>query len=282
MNGVKYNYMKARLFRKVAVVTGAGSASDGIGTGQAISIALAREGCSVLLVDIDSERASNTLSIIEAEGGSAQVFSGDITQEPVAKDMISYAVTRFGGLDILVNNLGVVFHGNVLTASEHDWEESYRLNVRSMIYSSKYAIPVMEQQKQGSIINLSSSLALRAASQSLPLPYSVAKGAVISLTTTMAVQHGKDGIRVNAILPGLLRTPMATKHLGQEALELRRKSVPLQTQGDAWDVAMAAVFFASDESKWITGVVLPVDVGLLVTTPLSMLDSLDLTTDFSS
>ena len=98
----------------------------------------------------------------------------------------------------------------------------------------------------------------------------------------MAVQHGKDGIRVNAILPGLLRTPMATKDLSLDELELRRKSVPLQTQGDAWDVAMAAVFLASDESKWITGVVLPVDGGMLVTTPLSMLDSLCLTPDFSS
>jgi|TARA_B100001750_G_C15500170_1_gene596654 NAD(P)-dependent dehydrogenase (short-subunit alcohol dehydrogenase family) len=274
--------MKARLSRKVAVITGAGSSSDGIGTGQAISIALAREGCKVLLVDIDSERVANTLSIIEAEGGSAQVFIGDITQEIVAKEMINYAVSCFGTLDILVNNLGVMFYGNVLTASEHDWEESYRLNVRSMIYCSKYAIPIMGQQKQGSIINLSSSLALRAASQSLPLPYSVAKGAVISLTTTMAVQHGKDSIRVNAILPGLLRTPMATRGLSQDELETRRKSVPLQTQGDAWDVAMAAVFLASDESKWITGVVLPVDGGMLVTTPLSMLDSLGLTPDSSS
>ncbi|MBH74573.1 MAG: short-chain dehydrogenase [Dehalococcoidia bacterium] len=275
-------YMKARLSRKVAVITGAGSSSDGIGTGQAISIALAREGCKVLLVDIDSERVANTLSIIEAEGGSAQVFTGDITQEIVAKEMINYAVSCFGTLDILVNNLGVMFYGDVLTASEHDWEESYRLNVRSMIYCSKYAIPVLGQQKQGSIINLSSSLALRAASQSLPLPYSVAKGAVISLTTTMAVQHGKDSIRVNAILPGLLRTPMATRGLSQDELETRRKSVPLQTQGDAWDVAMAAVFLASDESKWITGVVLPVDGGMLVTTPLSMLDSLGLTPDSSS
>ncbi|MCH2508578.1 MAG: SDR family oxidoreductase [Dehalococcoidia bacterium] len=274
--------MNARLSHKVAVITGAGSSSAGIGTGQAISTALAREGCKVLLVDIDPGRVSNTLSIIEAEGGSAQVFTRDITQEIVAKDMIDYAGGCFGTLDILVNNLGVMFYGDVVTASEHDWEESYRLNVRSMIYSSKYAIPVLEQQKKGSIINLSSSLALRAASQSLPLPYSVAKGAVISLTTTMAVQHGKDGIRVNAILPGLLRTPMATKDLSQDELELRRKSVPLQTQGDAWDVAMAAVFLASDESKWITGVVLPVDGGMLVTTPLSMLDSLGLTSDFSS
>ena len=274
--------MKARLSRKVAVITGAGSSSDGIGTGQAISIALAREGCKVLLVDIDSERVANTLSIIEAEGGSAQVFIGDITQEIVAKEMINYAVSCFGTLDILVNNLGVMFYGDVLTASEHDWEESYRLNVRSMIYCSKYAIPIMGQQKQGSIINLSSSLALRAASQSLPLPYRVAKGAVSSLTTTMAVQHGKDSIRVNAILPGLLRTPMATRGLSQDELETRRKSVPLQTQGDAWDVAMAAVFLASDESKWITGVVLPVDGGMLVTTPLSMLDSLGLTPDSSS
>lgn len=274
--------MNMRLSHKVAVITGAGSSSEGIGTGQAISIALAREGCKVLLVDIDPKRVSNTLSIIEAEGGFAQVFTGDITQEIVAKDMIDYAVSCFGTLDILVNNLGVMFYGDVLTASEYDWDESYRLNVRSMIYSSKYAIPILEQQKKGSIINLSSSLALRAASQSLPLPYSVAKGAVISLTTTMAVQHGKDGIRVNAILPGLLRTPMATKDLSQDELELRRKSVPLQTQGDAWDVAMAAVFLASDESKWITGVVLPVDGGMLVTTPLSMLDSLGLTPDFSS
>ena len=139
---------------------------------------------------------------------------------------------------------------------------------------SKYSLPVMVKGGGGSIVNMSSFLGLRSGSVFESIPYSVSKGGVVALTTTMASEHGRENVRVNALAPGYLYTPMVSSLMTEEQRNLRRLAAPMGTEGTAWDVAWAALFLASDEARWITGVVLPVDAGILTTTPLSMLHHL--------
>ena len=263
-----------RLEGKVAIVTGAGSSGPGVGTGKAVSILFAREGCSVLLVDNERARAEETLASIEAEGGRASVFVGDVTSSADCLAMVRAAVERYGGLSVLVNNVGITVSGNVVTVDEEDWQRVIDVNLKSMVLTSKHAVPRMIEGGGGSIVNMSSFLGLRSGSAFESVPYSVSKGGILSLTTTMAVEHGRDNVRVNAIVPGYLYTPMVAGALTEEQRDLRRRAAPLGTEGTAWDVAWAAVFLASDEARWITGAALPVDAGLLAAGPLAMLDHL--------
>ena len=264
---------RPRLEGKVAIVTGAGSSAPGIGTGKAISITFAREGCKVLLVDIVVERAEETLAMIRQEGGEASVFKGDVTKADDCRQMVEAAVERYGRLDILMNNVGQLAPGNVVAVKEEDWERLLAANLKSMVLTSKHAVPKMVEGGGGSIINMSSILGLRAGTSFESAPYSTSKGGVIALTTTMSSEHGRDNIRVNAIAPGLIHTPMVSSMTDEER-DLRRRAAPLGTEGTAWDVAWAALFLASDESRWVSGVVLPVDAGLIATTPLAMLHHL--------
>lgn len=257
------NDIKPRLDQKVAIVTGAGSSGSGFGTGKAIAVLFAREGCNVLLVDKEKTNAEETLSLIKDEGGIASVFEADVTRSDDCKQMVDTAVKRYGHLDILVNNVGILVKGNVIDVKEDDWDRVLDVNLKSMVLTSKYAIPKMMEHGQGSIINMSSILGLRAGSAFDSVPYSASKGAILSLTTTMAVEHGRSNVRVNAIVPGYLYTPMVAEVITREQRDLRQRAAPLGTEGTAWDVAWAAVFLASDESRWITGIALPVDAGLL-------------------
>ncbi len=261
-----------RLACKVAVVTGAGSSGPGVGTGKAISTLFAREGAKVLLVDSVAERAAQTLSEIQVEGGEASVFAADVTRSADCRGMVDAAVTRYGRLDILVNNVGTIARGTVVTVTEDDWDRVLAVNLKSMVLTSKHSIPAMVRTGGGAIVNIASVEALRGRSNGI-LPYSVSKGGVVTLTTHMAVQHGRQNVRVNCIAPGFLYTPMVVPLLTPEARELRRLAAPLGTEGTAWDVAYAALFLASDEARWVTGITLPVDAGLLATTPLSMMDT---------
>ena len=265
---------RRRLEGKVAIVTGAGSSGPGVGTGKAISVLFAREGCSVLLVDNERARAEETLAEIEAEGGSASVYVGDVTSSTDCGTMVEAAVERYGGLSVLVNNVGITVAGNVVTVDEQDWQRVIDVNLKSMVLMSKHAVPRMIAGGGGAVINMSSFLGLRSGSAFESVPYSVSKGGILSLTTTMAVEHGRDNVRVNAIVPGYLYTPMVAGALTEEQRDLRRRAAPLGTEGNAWDVAWAAVFLASDEARWITGAALPVDAGLLAAGPLAMLDHL--------
>ena len=262
---------QSRLKGKVAIVTGAGSSGPGIGTGKAISTLFAREGASVLLVDRVAKHAEETLATIRDEGNEASVCAADITNAKSCQAMVETAVERYGGLHILVNNVGIVSKGTVVDVKEEDWDRVLDVNLKGMMLSSKYAIPEMTSSGGGSIVNISSIDALRSGGIAAIIPYSASKGGVISMTTAMAVHHGRDHIRVNCIAPGYLYTPMVAPLLTEETRELRRRAAPLGTEGTAWDVAWAALFLASDEARWITGIVLPVDAGLLATTPLSML-----------
>lgn len=261
-----------RLDGKVAIVTGAGTRGPMTGTGQATAILFARQGARVLLVDLEIERARETQATIEAEGGEASVFQADVTQEDECRRMVATCRERYAGLHILFNNVGTSGSGKVTEVEDAVWNRALDVNLKSAVWASKYAVPAMADGGGGAIVHVSSIDGLRAG-MSPNIPYAVAKGGLVTLTRAMAVQHGRQGIRVNCIAPGHLYAPFVA-HIGDEKRALRRKAGPLGTEGDAWDVAWAAVFLASDEARWISGVVLPVDAGLLAATPLSVWDNL--------
>ena len=205
-----------RLDAKVAIVTGAGSSGPGVGTGKAIAVLFAREGCRVLLADAVTARAEETLATICAKGGEAFVEQVDVTRSDDCRRMVDAAVDRYGRLDILVNNVGIIAPGNVVDVDEADWDRVMDTNLKSMMMTSKHAIPRMIDGGGGAIINLSSFMGLRAGYETEPVAYSASKGGVIALTTAMASEHGRDNVRVNAIAPGYLYTPMVAGNLTEE------------------------------------------------------------------
>ena len=257
---------RLRLQDKVAIVTGAGSSGPGVGNGKATSVLFAREGARVLVVDQVLERAEETLAMIREEGGEASVFQADVTRAEDCRQMVQSAIDRYGHLDILDNNVGISRRGTVVEVSEDDWDQVMTVNVKSIVLASRYAIPRMMETGGGAIINISSIAGLRAHSST---PYTTSKAAVIGLTMSMAADHGPDNIRVNCIAPGLVYTPMVAPRMDDNLREGRRTASPLGTEGTAWDIAAAAVYLASDDARWVTGVVLPVDAGLLAVSPVT-------------
>ena len=255
-----------RLAGKVAIVTGAGSSGPGVGNGKAAAVLFAREGAKVLLVDAVRDRAEETLSIIKEEGGEAEVFEANVINSDDCRRMVEAAIDRYGRLDVLDNNVGISRRGSVLEISEEDWDFVMAVNVKSIVLCSKYAIPRMIESGGGSIINISSIAGLRAHSST---PYTTSKAAVQGLTMSMAADHGPDGIRVNCIAPGLVYSPMVAPRMDSDLREIRRNAAPLRTEGDSWDIGYTALFLASDESRWINGVTLPVDAGLTSVTPVT-------------
>ncbi len=262
-----------RVEGKVAIVTGAGSTPGaGIGTGKASAVVLAREGARVLLVDLHPERAEETKQIIDEEGGKAEVFAADVTRASECESMVKAAVENFGTVDILVNNIGLAALGTVVDTTEEAWDRSFDVNLRTAFLASKYAVPVMADKGAGAVVNIASISALRGDGT---VAYSAAKGALIAMTVDMAYSHGRQGIRVNAIAPGHITTPMvhsvtAPGPRAEYMDTLRSEAGLLGTPGTGWDVGWAVGFLASDEARWITGVTLPVESGVLSVTPLMM------------
>ena len=255
-----------RLEGKVAIVTGAGSSGPGVGNGRATATLFAREGAKVLLVDITEERAAETMEMIQAEGGVASTVQADVTRAADCERMVETCIERYGRLDILDNNVGISRRGTVVEVSEEDWDFIMAVNVKTIVMASKFAVPRMIEAGGGSIINISSIAGLRAHSST---PYTASKAAVIGLTISMAADHGPDGIRTNCIAPGLVYTPMVAPRMDDDLRQVRSSSAPLRTEGTAWDIGNAALFLASDEARWINGVILPVDAGLVATSPVT-------------
>lgn len=250
-----------RLDGKVALVTGAGSRADGIGNGRAASILLARAGAKVALLDATLTWAEETARLIHDEGGTCLVVSADVTDAAQCAAAVATTVAAWGRLDVLVNNVGVGGPpGDAVDVDIEAWDHAMRINVTSMVLMAKYAIPEMRKIGAGAIVNIASVAGLRGGHPSLLYP--TAKGAVVQLTRTMAAHHGREGIRVNCIAPGMVYTPMVyTRGMTPEQREARRRRSLLQVEGTGWDVGHAVVYLASDAARWVTGVILPVDAG---------------------
>jgi NAD(P)-dependent dehydrogenase (short-subunit alcohol dehydrogenase family) len=260
-----------RLEGKVAIVTGAGQTpGETIGNGRATAMLLAREGSKVLLADRDVDRARETREMIDSEGGEAVELGADVTVGDECRAMVDACVERWGRIDVLVNNVGIAGTGDAgpIDLAEQEWRRIIDTNLTSMLLTCKHVLPVMRQQRAGSIVNISSMASVL----STPvLAYKVSKAGVNALTQQVAAGNARHGVRCNAVLPGLMNTPMAidawAERAGiprEEAVCRRDAIVPMGRMGTAWDVAHAVVYLASDESRFVTGVLLPVDGGQAV------------------
>lgn len=263
--------MPGRLQDKVALVAGAGSIGPGWGNGKATAVVFAREGAKVLAADINLAAARETKAIVDGEGGVCEALACDVSQGDQVAAMVADCIARFGRLDILHNNVGIVELGGPVEASEEGWDRVTAVNLKSMFLTCKYAIPQMQRQGKGAIVNIASIAGIRW----LGVPYisySATKAAIIQFTRSVALQHARDGIRANSILPGLMNTPMvhasiveAYGNTADDMVKKRDAQCPMGHMGEAWDVAYAALFLASDEAKYITGTELVVDGGLTAT-----------------
>jgi NAD(P)-dependent dehydrogenase (short-subunit alcohol dehydrogenase family) len=250
-----------RLTGKVAIVTGAASQAEGVGNGAAVAMLFAREGARVVLVNRSLERAKALEETIRAEDGEAKAFAADVTRPDSTEAMAAFAVDSYGRLDILHNNVGVGAGGNTVTVSLDDWNRLIASNLTSAMLCCRACIPRMRACGGGSIVNVSSTAGMIGLSGTPgAVAYTATKAGLQGLTLSVAADHAAEGIRANCLIVGTVYTPLVA-FMGEEGRERRRKAVPLQTEGAGWDVAYAAVYLASDESRWVTGVMLPIDGG---------------------
>jgi 2-keto-3-deoxy-L-fuconate dehydrogenase len=253
--------LEMRLANKVVIITGAGS-----GIGQASAMLFSREGAFVALVDRDRSGAEETLAMLRQAGGDGVVHVGDVGEADFAKATIDNVATARGRLDVLMTAAGFSCGGTVVTTDPADWDAVFHANVGGTWLWAKNAVPIMQGQGKGSIITLASQLAVAGGKGNSA--YIAAKGAIISLTRTMAVDFATDGIRVNALAPGAIDTPMLRRSFARHAdpepvRETSRQRHAMKRFGEAEEVASAALYLASDESSFTTGIVLPVDGGWL-------------------
>jgi NAD(P)-dependent dehydrogenase (short-subunit alcohol dehydrogenase family) len=259
-----------RLANKVAMVVGAGqSPGETLGNGRATALLFAREGAKVVAVDRDIAAAEQTAALIRQVGGEVEAFEADVASEEALRLAVADCIGRWGRLDILHNNVGISVAGgdaSPMEITEEAFDRIMTVNLRGIVMACKHALPVMRKQRAGSIINISSLAAI----ENYPwVAYKASKAAVIAYTKQLAIQNAEYGVRANAILPGLMDTPMAVDTRARawnrtraEIAAERDAKVPLRhKQGTAWDVAHAALFLASDEAGFVTGVALPVDGG---------------------
>ena len=260
--------MTKRVKDKVVIVTGAGSIGPGWGNGKAAAVLYAREGARVFAVDLDRDAAEETLAIIDSEGGACTAFQADVSDAKAVTSVVESCLKTYGRVDILHNNVGITEVGGPEEIDEKNWDRLFEVNVKSMYLTCKACLAHMVRQKSGAIVNISSTGSVRYLDYP-SVSYNASKGAVNQLTQSIAVQYADRGIRANAILPGMIHTPMIEHYLTSgyggnvtRMIQERNALVPMKRKGDAWDVAHAALFLASDEAKYITGVQLAVDGGI--------------------
>jgi NAD(P)-dependent dehydrogenase (short-subunit alcohol dehydrogenase family) len=256
----------AGLSGKVALISGGGAANDGIGNGRAAAILLARAGANVMVADREIRLADRTVEMIADEGGTAEAVAGDVTNEADCRRLVEATVERFGRLDFLDNNVGIGSRGSIVDERPEQYRRVMQVNVESMFLLSRYAIPAMIKTAHGgAIVNISSISALRPRGLTT---YTTSKAAVIGLTRAMAVDHGRDNIRVNCICPGPMYTPMVYAGGMSDAARTQRvKASVLKVEGTGWDVGHAVKFLLSNHARYITGQVLVVDGGVTLQAP---------------
>jgi NAD(P)-dependent dehydrogenase (short-subunit alcohol dehydrogenase family) len=256
----------AGLTGKVALISGGGAAGDGIGNGRAAAILLARAGAKVLVADRDLKLAERTVEMIAAEGGTAAAHGGDVTSENDCRALVEAALDRWGRLDFLDNNVGIGSRGSVVDETPEQYRRVMQVNVETMFLLSKHAIPAMiKTAKGGAIVNISSISALRPRGLT---SYTTSKAAIIGLTRAMAVDHGRDNIRVNCICPGPIYTPMVyARGMSEQARAQRAKASVLRVEGTGWDIGHAVKFLLGNFARYITGQVLVVDGGVTLQAP---------------
>jgi NAD(P)-dependent dehydrogenase (short-subunit alcohol dehydrogenase family) len=241
----------------------------GWGNGKAAAALFAREGAKVFAVDINLEAAEETQGIIKGEGGECSIHQTDVSKSDEVKAMVQKCIDLYGRIDILHNNVGIVEVGGAVDASEESWDRVISVNLKGQFLTCKYVIPLMVKQGGGAIVNISSIAGIRYTGVPY-ISYSASKGATLQLTQSIALEYAEKNIRANAILPGLMNTPMIVEPLKgvyaggdvEKMIQIRNEQCPTKKMGDAWDVAYAALFLASDEAKYITGTQLVVDGGL--------------------
>ena len=258
-----------RLENKVAIITGAGCVGPGWGNGRAIAVRFAQEGAKVFAVDINPDAMTETQSLIREFGGDFTPYVADVTQAESVQALVQACLARYGGIDILVNNVGGPAPGGPVALSEALFDAQIDLNLKSVFLTCKYVIPVMAQKGSGSIVNIASISGIRF-SGAPQVGYAVSKAGVIQFGRVVAVEYAQKGIRINSILPGQLHTPLVdavlakTQSAGdlQALLKRRQARIPMPFMGDGRDTANAALFLASDEARFITGTELIVDGGM--------------------
>ncbi len=248
-----------RLANKVAIITGAAS-----GMGQAAALLFAQEGASIVVSDVSVEAGERTVKLIQEVGGKAIFVRANVADEAEVKTMVASAVETFGRVDVLYNNAGIMptDDGSVTDITEVTWDRIMDVNIKSAFLCAKYVIPVMQQQQQGSIINVASFVAFMGCTVPQDA-YTTSKGGMLALTKSLAVQYGPHGIRCNAICPGPIETPLLRAlWTSEEARNLRLNRIPMGRFGEAKDIIYMALYLASDESSWTTGAWLVVDGGI--------------------
>jgi NAD(P)-dependent dehydrogenase (short-subunit alcohol dehydrogenase family) len=256
-----------RFAGRVVLVFGAGASGPGWGNGKAAAVLYAREGASVVAVDVVAAAAAATAAIIADEGGEALALTADVTASAAVGAVIDQCLARFGHIDVLHNNVGMTDMADLEAIDDERWRAGLDLNLTGAFLACRQVLPVMLRQARGVIINIS-SLASERVNAYPYFSYYAAKAGLNQLTRALAVHYGARGIRVNAVLPGVMDTPLIYSQIAGQHADVstmrtaRSRRVPMARMGDAWDVARAALFLASDDAAYITGVCLPVDGGL--------------------
>lgn len=260
--------MGDRVKGKVAIVTGAGSVGPGVGNGKAAAILYAREGARVMLVDHNIDAAEETDRLIKEQDGDSFAFGADVSKSDDCARIANECIGTYGRVDILHNNVGIEIPGGIEDISEEDWDRTLDVNLKSVFLTCKYVLPHMVKQGSGAVVNISSINGVRTL-PALSGPYGASKAGMIALTREIAVEYAASGVRANAVLPGMMRTPFVEASLTaawggdiEHMMTLRDNMIPTGRQGEPWDVAHAALYLASDDAKYVTGTTLVVDGGL--------------------